>query len=123
MNVYLLMRSNTVYSTRLKVNEKHTYKTCLIGLTERQEAVKMRDYLNVVQNEPSMVQEVDAEDVHFATALRLNNLAIMVAHTVNIKEDELKFEGNILNHEHEVDDEHRTYLDVIYENSGNEKIN
>jgi hypothetical protein len=118
MNVYLITRGNKIYSARLKVKEKHRYKTCLIGLTDRTEAIKLRNYVNAIDNEVGVVQEIDAEDKHFATALRLNNLAIMVAHSVNIKEDGLNFEGNILDHEHEVADVHRLYFDVIYENSG-----
>lgn len=120
MSLYLLRKGNMVYSTRIKITKNVSSKTCLVGLVNKKEAVRLQSYITSVyklfENE-LVVQEIDYKSIEFSTALRLNNLAILIASDFTIHDTDLHFNGDILNNEHDIDNDNRKYLNVIFDNS------
>lgn len=119
MPLYLLLKGNTVFSTRIKVSNGQLSKTCIIGVVDKKEATKLHNHLTLrAQHRQLVIEQVDYEEVQFATALRLNNLAIMIASTVSVLDDgDLSFNGDILDHEIDIHDDNRLYLDMIFDKS------
>ena len=114
MSLYFLNRYNSVFTVRIKLRPSIPTKTCIVGLTNKQEALKLYEHIKIGEHDKITIDEVDYESELFLQALRLNNLAIMIASRVNIVEQDLLFSGDILDNEHDISDENRKYLDDLY---------
>ena len=118
MKLYLLGTGSRIYSTQICTKVTDITQTCLIGIPQKKVATDL--YKQLYKHEPELhIIEIDDECAEFTTMMCLNNLAMLIANDCEIVADEstFLFQGNVLNYESDIDDDHRLYLDVIYENS------
>ena len=116
MSLYLLTIGRTVYSTRVKTEARSMTKTCIVGMPDWQTAKKLSTHLMSVE-ENVQVSEVDYESAEFASMLRLNNLALLITSDFEFDDKIISFSGDLLDVELPIDDDHRKYLELVYQNS------
>lgn len=118
MSLYLLTIGRTVYSTRIKTDARSMTKTCIVGMPDRQTAINLSTHLMILSVEDNVhVSEVDYESAKFASMLRLNNLALLITSDYEFDDKIISFSGDLLDVELPIDDDHRKYLELLYQNS------
>jgi hypothetical protein len=60
------------------------------------------------------VTAINVRDEGFYKMLHLNNFALMLADTIRKKEDFFEIDGEIIDYEYDIDNEHNKYMEYIY---------
>jgi hypothetical protein len=118
MKLYLLGKGTRIFSTQIRTKVTDITQTCLIGIPQKKIANDI--YRQLYKNEPNLhILEIDNDCAQFTTMMCLNNLAMLVSEKCEIDADEstFVFQGSVLNYKIDIDNDHRLYLDTIYENS------
>ena len=108
-----------------------TGRSCLVGMTSREGAHKLREH--VANNTPSFtlasqeafamfsalematmeIEEVDFQETAFYKMMKLNNFALLVCEDFVAEDEEIAFDGNLVDVEYPPDDEHRMFFDRL----------
>jgi len=123
--IFLITNKNMLFSHPTSKPDG-THRTCLVAARTRMAAQGIVSSIRHSKhsNEMSIFRNDDVDDIKVAAInvrdegfykmLHLNNFALMLADTIRIKEDFFEINGDIIDYEYDIDNEHSRYMDYIY---------
>ena len=120
MSIYFISVGNKLFSTSLSKSKN----TCLIALTDRNKAHKLRTHIvesqlpvqDVNFFEHITVETMNYNSSEFTTMMKVNNFSLLLAHDFTIDQisHEYEFHGDTLNFDYDIDSQTIRYLDQLY---------
>jgi hypothetical protein len=116
----MLRRGKALYNITIPT----TGRSCLVGMTTKESAKRLQKHV-VDMNTPAQeaymmfndsetdVTSIDFDDIAFYKMMKLNNFALLVCNDFVASDDEIAFDGDLVDVEYEPDDEHRLYFDRL----------
>jgi hypothetical protein len=116
----MLRRGKTLYNITIP----KTGRSCLVGMTTKESAKRLRTHvvsLTTPAQEAHMmfndsetdITSMDFNDTAFYEMMKLNNFALLVCNDFVASDDEIVFDGDLVDAEYEPDDDHRLYFDRL----------
>jgi hypothetical protein len=119
MNQFLYFSTigSKIYSLNL-TGKNNAGRTCLVAMTTRRGAESLGKKVIESATKRPIVKKVDfgAND-DFYKMMRLNNFCLLVAESFICNDEEILFDGNLVEVEYVPSDEHRVYFEKLYKDS------
>ena len=100
-----------------KIYAAHTSsRSYIVGMTSRMAAYNLGKFVqtkHTYADELPLIREIDYMDDEFYRMLKLNNFAVVVADDFMTGDNEIVFDGNVIDIEYQIDDDHRMYFERL----------
>lgn len=114
--LYLVGLGSKIYTTHM-----NPYRTCVVGMTSRMAAYNLAKHIETTPiyiasrefDKIPLVKEIDYMDDKFYKMLKLNNFALLIADEFVASDTEIVLNGNVIDVEYQIDDEHRMYFERL----------
>jgi hypothetical protein len=104
-SLYFITLNNKILNTRFKS------RTCIVGLSDKLVAKKMKRKLN---NPNIEVSEIDYMKDEFYEMLKLNQFTLMIADDIKFSENSFEMEGDIIDSPNVTNDELVQHFEKLY---------
>jgi hypothetical protein len=104
-SLYFITLNNQILNTRFKS------RTCIVGLSDKLIAKKIKRKLN---NPNIEISDIDYMKDDFYEMLKLNQVTLMIAGDIKFSEDSFEFEGDIIDSPDVTNDELVQHFEKLY---------